>query len=291
MRMKIAILGTACSLLAGPALAQKAALPTLARPAVDGINLKVETVTGSSSVRTSYLGRDSSASVGFAGALSVPLGQSFGLQIDGLLGASDGRFAAGGASHVFWRNPDVALVGVYGSLTRRGASDTTNTRLGIEGQYYLSRFTVGGIAGYERSASDFVTTLPEMGAFASVSKSRGFAALDVSWYATDNFKLALGYRNYGGVNALAAGLEYMVQTGQGAAYAFFAEGRAGESRYLAGMAGLRVYVGQKDKSLIRRHREDDPPNYSPEQMLAPRGVATRAPAKKELVRCCVEDEV
>ena len=36
----------------------------------------------------------------------------------------------------------------------------------------------------------------------------------------------------------------------------FVEGRAGEDDFKSIWAGLRVYFGTKDKSSIRRHRED-----------------------------------
>jgi hypothetical protein len=38
----------------------------------------------------------------------------------------------------------------------------------------------------------------------------------------------------------------------------FAEGWIGEHGHNAVLAGLRVYFGQRDKSLIDRHRQDDP---------------------------------
>jgi len=41
----------------------------------------------------------------------------------------------------------------------------------------------------------------------------------------------------------------------------FAEGRFGEGDFHGVWAGLRFYFGQKDKSLIRRHREDDPTDW------------------------------
>ena len=36
------------------------------------------------------------------------------------------------------------------------------------------------------------------------------------------------------------------------------EGRLGEDGFTSVMAGLSLYFGGEDKSLIRRHREDDP---------------------------------
>ena len=39
------------------------------------------------------------------------------------------------------------------------------------------------------------------------------------------------------------------------------DGRLGEDGYTSVMAGVSLYFGGEDKSLIRRHREDDPPIY------------------------------
>ena len=44
----------------------------------------------------------------------------------------------------------------------------------------------------------------------------------------------------------------------------FVEGRAGD--YTGVWGGLRFYFGQSDKSLIRRHREDDPIEWTPESL-------------------------
>jgi hypothetical protein len=41
----------------------------------------------------------------------------------------------------------------------------------------------------------------------------------------------------------------------------FVEGRVGSNQFEGIWGGLRVYFGQKEKSLIRRHREDDPTTW------------------------------
>jgi hypothetical protein len=40
--------------------------------------------------------------------------------------------------------------------------------------------------------------------------------------------------------------------------AFFVEGNIGEGDFKSIWAGFRMYFGTRDKSLIQRHREDDP---------------------------------
>lgn len=288
----LAAAGSMLSLsLAGAAAAADLGVSPLAfapSPAVDGVNYKVEAFGGSSAHRILGPRFDSAWSAGLAGAVAIPVGQSFGLQVDAALASVEGDVTGAGAAHVFWRNPASALIGLYGSWSRRSADDSSQVRLGLEAQYYLARVTLGGVGGFERTiAAASTLTVPGFGVInLPGSQNRAFAAFDLSWYATDNFRLSGGYRYFNGRSAAAAGLEYMVQTGQGAAYSFFAEGRAGEDRYLAGMAGVRVYFGQKDKTLIRRHREDDPPNYLPESMFAPRG-AGATPGEPGEINCAV----
>jgi hypothetical protein len=50
--------------------------------------------------------------------------------------------------------------------------------------------------------------------------------------------------------------------GKGMMAALFAEARFGEHSDHGAWGGLRFYFGQKDKTLIRRHREDDPTNWN-----------------------------
>jgi hypothetical protein len=46
----------------------------------------------------------------------------------------------------------------------------------------------------------------------------------------------------------------------------FAEGRVVESGGSSVWGGLKIYFGQRDKSLIRRHREDDPPTTTQDNL-------------------------
>lgn len=49
--------------------------------------------------------------------------------------------------------------------------------------------------------------------------------------------------------------------------ALFAQGIVFEGGDGAALGGLRVYFGQNDKTLIRRHREDDTPTYGENIMI------------------------
>jgi hypothetical protein len=88
--------------------------------------------------------------------------------------------------------------------------------------------------------------------------NRFFDSISASYYVTDNFKLAAGHLYTFGTHFLTLGSEYGVALGGGRMASLFAEGWIGEHGNNAVLAGLRVYFGQHDKSLIDRHRQDDP---------------------------------
>jgi hypothetical protein len=69
----------------------------------------------------------------------------------------------------------------------------------------------------------------------------------------------IGHRYLGGKHALALGTEHAFTLGNGQASSLFVEARLGEGDFHGVWGGLKFYWGQKDKSLIARHRQDDPP--------------------------------
>lgn len=181
-----------------------------------------------------------------SGALSLPVGHAFGLQLDGMAGTRDGEFVGGGGAHLFWRDPSTALLGVYGSYTHREDIDGYVARVGVEGEYYWNDWTVSAVAGAE-----FV----EIG---TEDDSNLFVFSDLSYYVTDNLELSVGHRYTAERHAAALGVEFQLdQTVFSSGVSLFAEGRLGEDDYQAAWGGIRFYLGE-EKSLIRRHREDDP---------------------------------
>ena len=145
--------------------------PTLFLPAVSAPNLKLDGFAGTKFDRSFE---------GGTGALSLPLGQSFGLQIDGMVGAWDGATFAGTAGHFFWRDPNRALIGVYGSysnLSRFGG--VSIGKLAFEGELYLGRFSIETLLGHEGG------DIP----------SRLYAVVDIAHYFTDDFRASIGYRH------------------------------------------------------------------------------------------------
>ena len=90
--------------------------------------------------------------------------------------------------------------------------------------------------------------------------TRMFDKINLAYDLTDDLKFSIGHRYYGGKNALSAlGGEWSFAHFNNVSPALFVEGRVGDHDANSVWGGVRVYFGQKAKSLIRRHREDDPP--------------------------------
>ena len=194
---------------------------------------------------------------GVTGSFSVPLGHAYGLQLDGMVGSAKGAAFYGAGGHVFWRDPAKGLLGLYGSYVSWNASSTVGVsspingvagvaggnvgKIGAEGEAYLGRFSLEGLAAYQ---------------FGSKTGFNGKAML--AYYPTDNFRFDGGVRYLEGVGALGTiGAEWQPHDGSG--LTLYASGSFG-SGYTQALGGLRVYFGDPGKSLIRRHREDDPGN-------------------------------
>lgn len=212
-------------------------------PAVSGINGKVAFEGGSFDEEGFGL---------ITGSLSLPLGNPFGVQIDAMAGARDGKFVGGGGGHLFWRNPAHGLLGVYGGYTHRDDIDGSVARVGVEGEYYWENWTAKALVGVEFVDSDNASVA------AALDDESFFALADISYYANENLQLSVGHRYIAERNALALGIEYQLsQAFFASGVSLFAEARIGEDDYQAAWGGVRFYFGE-DKSLMRRHREDDP---------------------------------
>ena len=225
-------------------------------PAVDGFNAKIDGYGGGANHSSSLYGAD--------GSLSIPLAQQWGLQIDGGVGSFNSSGTARGAGHVFWRDPSVGLLGVYGSYSRWNGNSgvivprtaLNIARAGAEGEYYLGRWTVGGVVGYETVRFNIPAVVPGVPAFSL--PDRFFDSVRASYYVTDYFKLSIGHVYTLGRSALSLGGEYGFALGGGRMASLFAQGLVGERGVNGARGGLRIYFGQHDKTLIDRNRQDDP---------------------------------
>lgn len=207
-----------------------------ALPAVSGPNGKVEIGAGWADID----GLSSDEVFRGGAAFSFPVGDMFGIQAD--LTALDvfGETAVGGAAHFFTRDPNSYLFGVYGGYVDAGSPDAWY--IGPEAELYLDNISIEAIGGYMDVSS---------------TGSEFYAVGDVALYATDNLRLSVGASSVAGFESGHAGLEwFMGDTGIPASLTV--DGRLGEDGFTSIMGGVSLYFGGEDKSLIRRHREDDP---------------------------------
>ncbi|QIG48184.1 hypothetical protein G5V57_10880 [Nordella sp. HKS 07] len=206
--------------------------------AVSGFNGKVEALGGYS--ENDDQGGD--ALVSGLGSLSMPLGCDFGFQADvGVIDELD-RTTYGGAAHLFTRDPESYLLGVTGGYFDAG--DTNIWAVGPEAELYFGQFSLEAWGGYVDIDSD------------DGSDSDGFGIVDAAFYATDDFRLSVGGSIIGDQEFLRAGMEFQFADGLTASFG----AKIGEDDYYNVTGGLSFYFGGGEKSLIRRHREDDPRN-------------------------------
>lgn len=195
---------------------------------------------------------------GVAGAFSLPVGEQYGVQLDGLLASAGGSPAFGAGAHFFWRDPATGLLGVYAGYVHRefgtpimiGGVDTTGEgtgKIGLEGEKYIGNVSLEGFAGYQ------------------FGTNTGFAGrATAAFYPSEDLRLDLSVRHLVGPGVVGSvGLEWQPPS---TSMGLFAD--AGVSANAGGYAqlGIRLYSGAGQKSLIQRHREDDPEGDLPEDL-------------------------
>jgi hypothetical protein len=222
---------------------------------VSAINGKIEFDAGVLSLPSpAFAGRA-------AGAITVPVGSAFGLQADFTAATAPG-LTLGGALHVFTRDPTSHLLGgTVGVMRTPGALIFA---AGPEVELYFDNVSIeawGGLS-YARPTAGADRLLP-------------FVMADVALYPTPDWRLSLGLSSLDGYNALHAGSEYLFEDFD-LPVALTADARLGQDGAILATIGLRAYIGATPKSLIRRHREDDPADRGASLYAAAGGVTVKA---------------
>jgi hypothetical protein len=270
-------------------------------PAVDGFNGKIDGFGGSIGNKSVY-GAEGALSTPLAHPYGLQIdgragsfdGSSFG-SIGGHLFWRDPTRALFGlyGDYTNWnrfggvRVAHVAGEGAYffGQLTLEGIA-------GIEfGNTASSSSIVGVSNSTSSSTSQSTTTIPEVfptpgetivtttTVTASTTtittlteaysiKTRYFDQINLAYYPIDNWKVFVGHRYLGGLNAAALGSEYALPLGRGIMSSAFVEARIGERDFHGIWGGLKLYFGQSDKPLIARQRRDDPPIWSGDALFS-----------------------
>ncbi|WP_417307926.1 hypothetical protein [Devosia sp.] len=210
-----------------------------AEPAVSGVNGKLELDLG-------YLTDPESAMFRGAGSISVPVGDMFGLQGDISVENSAGDWSVGGALHAFTRDPSSYLLGITAGVVRN--DNATLAAIGPEAEVYLGQLSFEGWGGW--ASLDYDDATPDL--------DGGFAIGDLAYYATDDWRVSIGGASILGENSLNLATEYQFAPELGLALS--GEARWHDTGAVSAMVGLKGYLGTPGKSLIDRHRQDDPPN-------------------------------
>lgn len=220
-------------------------------PAVDGVNGKVAGFGGVADGRALY---------GGMGAVSVPLGHRYGLQIDGVVAGYDSRSQgdvtiSGAAAHLFWRDPSQGLVGAYGHYVHADSFGGVDLfAVGVEGALYHGRFTLEGVAGVHGGKVD--------SSAADADVDTGFFdVLQLAYYPTENLKLSVGHGYMLDEHSALFEMEWGIDAGGPVMASLFVAGSISEHRDGAMLVGLRLHFGGAGKPLIRWHRENDPPMH------------------------------
>jgi hypothetical protein len=212
-------------------------------PAVSQVNGKISAEGG--------IAHDQAVGIA-AGTITAPVGHSFGFQLDAAGGTSSGSGLWGLAAQGFWRNPKLGMLGgfVSHSVARSDNKYTASSdmnRYGAEGAYYLGQFTPSASVGLEHLISP------------GGNHNGPFGTLDLAWYPNDNLMLSLGGDKNPNKSLGELQGEYQLGLASLPGLSVFAEGASGGNRDNMLIAGFRYYFGPA-KTLIRRHREDDPPS-------------------------------
>lgn len=250
---RIAGLGLAGVFAAGVAAAQDRA--------VENLNLQV-------SVQAGVNDDDDLELVSAKGAF--PVGDMLGVQIEGAFGNDD---YYGGAAHVFWRDPAVALVGAFASA--ESFIGVELYRVGVEAELYLGDFTLSARGGWQEVGGDH----------------GGFGRADVTWYPIPTLALRAGGEGTPDVGFGRVGFEWQPLFEEYPEFSIFARGEFGGDDRYAVLGGASLHFGGPGLSLRERERHEDP-TYAIFNQIAiqasPAGIAALAGQAGQIPPECLE---
>ena len=164
------------------------------------------------------------------GKFAVPLGTSFGLQVDAAVGTLQ-YWGIGG--HLFWRDPSEGLVGAF--ARHESLQGATLDRYGAEAELYLRNITLRGIVGMQ----------------AGDAPHDPFAGLDLTFYMQPNFSATAGAKLTDGALRGHAGIELQPNIGAMNGLSLFADGEWGDNNFAKVIAGVSLHFGSAGASSHR----------------------------------------
>lgn len=217
------------------------ALPAHAEgPAVSEVNGKVSVESGVSSA----FGRASAVGT-LQSAITAPLGHSFGVELDGFASTSRSTFSGGGLLQLFWRDPELGQVGPFGGLA--GSAGARLALVGGAGELFGRNVTLQLFGGY----LDVANSAPLPGAYGGLYGGR------LTLYPVPDLAISIGAGSAVGRTSGTARVEVLPDFTPRRNVSLFASAGADDNQSYRLTGGIRIYFGAT-KTLIRRHREDDP---------------------------------
>jgi hypothetical protein len=203
-------------------------------PAVAPTNLKI-TGAGTST--------DGEGGWFFGGALTAPIGERWGIQVEGGAAGNDFDTVTGVGGHIFTRDPSSYLLGIFAAYASEDVLDLDATRIGAEAEIYLNQLTIMAKAGYQFSNA--------------AALEGGFGDIELRWYVSDDFALSGGAAIDENTTIGRIGAEWRPGFAALPGLAFRVDGAFGDNDYESYLGGITYYFGA-DASLKDRHRKQDP---------------------------------
>ena len=205
------------------------------RKAVSTTNLKTEGLYGNLDSETAKM---------FGVSITAPISRICGIQVDVLSGEIDPDDVHGIGFHGFLRNssffgPTSGLFGLTASNIE--VARTEARRIGIESESYVGQRTIAYYVGHQSGDVD----------------DSWYGGFKAQWYLSDDLMLSASVATSDGFQRYTTGVEYQTPLN---GLACFANLATGEDDYDQTLVGLRFYFGGEEKTLIERHREDNPAN-------------------------------
>lgn len=225
------VVATLAAFLPSTAFAQEQALP-----AVGNVNSKLSFGYDGSD------GSNTSEGVFLNGAVSFPISTRLGAQLD--VGTTDDSFGAG--LHLFVRDPDSYLLGVYADRIEYDTSAGTaqNFRYGVEAEGYFGNITVAAFVGRDEVSG------------AAPSQSFDAAEFDIEYYLTENTALNFSAERAFDEDAASIGVTHLYG-GSDAPVAVFGSVGTYDGDTTASI-GVTVFFGNDGLSLKEIQRQNDP---------------------------------
>jgi hypothetical protein len=164
-------------------------------------------------------------------ATPLPYLSSLGFQLDLAIGKYDGvsgTDTGAAAGHLFWRNPDVGMLGAFADFGN--INSLHYGRIGVEGAKYHGSWTLNVMFGME---------------FGQNVLTRFVDEVDISYHFNENFKASIGHRLTARGHLGNIGFEKQFYARKNIAWSVFGLAEAGEDNFTQAFLGVKASYGSK----------------------------------------------